>query len=368
MSELSHSVSMPSTRLLSLDALRGFDMCWILGLASVVTEVLARVFPEHQSAVNFAMQFEHADWEGFRFFDLIFPLFLFLAGVSMAIALPKRVARDGRSAAVRHLLARAVMLVALGILASGGLKNGWDGIRWLGVLQRIGIASAAAGLMSLWMGARGLTVAAVALLIGYFLLLRFVPVPEVGAGNFAEGMNLTNYLDRVWLPGRKYDGDHDPEGILSTLPAIATALLGVLAGRWLTDDAKPMRKVGGLIVAGSVMLALGWAWHPYLPVIKKIWTSSFVMVAGGWSAVLLGVFYWLVDVLRWRRGLEPFLWVGANPIVLYLCAGFGFFRVVSERLLFPTPPPYDWMPACMTFLVMLVVARWMYKRGIFVKV
>lgn len=368
MSELSHSDSLPSTRLLSLDALRGFDMCWILGLAGVVTQVLAGAFPEYESAARVAMQFEHVKWEGFRFFDLIFPLFLFLAGVSMAIALPRRVVREGRAKAVRHLLARAAILVALGILASGGLKDGWDGIRWLGVLQRIGIASAAAGVMSLWLGARGLTVATVALLIGYFLLLRFVPVPEVGAGNFAEGMNLTNYLDKVWLPGRKYDGDHDPEGILSTLPAIATAVLGVLAGKWLTGDARPMRKVTGLMVAGSVMIALGWAWHPFFPVVKKLWSSSFVLVAGGWSAVLLGVFYWAVDVRGWRRGLGPFLWVGANPIALYLCAGFGFFRVISARLLFETGPAYAWLPATMTFLVMLMAARWMYGRGIFVRV
>ncbi len=206
------------------------------------------------------------------------------------------------------------------------------------------------------------------MLIGYFWLLCFVPVPQVGAGNFAEGMNMTNYLDKVWLPGRKYDGDHDPEGILSTLPAIATALLGVLAGRWLAGEAKPMHKVGGLIVAGSVMIALGWAWHPFFPVIKKIWSSSFVLVAGGWSAVLLGVFYWSVDVCGWRRGLGPLLWVGANPIALYLCAGFGFFRSISTRLLFQTGAPYGWLPAAMTFVVMLAAAQWMYRRGIFVRV
>ncbi|WP_395739648.1 acyltransferase family protein [Prosthecobacter sp.] len=368
MSESSHSVSLPQARLLSLDALRGFDMCWILGLSAVVTKVLGRAFPGNGLVAEIAAQFKHVDWEGFRFYDLIFPLFLFLAGVSMAIALPKRVARDGKGAAVRHLMARALILVALGILASGGLKDGVEHIRWLGVLQRIGIASAAAGLMSLWLGARGLTLATATLLIVYFWLLRCVPMPDVGTGHFAEGVNLTNYLDSVWLPGRKYDGDHDPEGILSTLPAIATALLGVLAGRWLTGNARPARKVVGLIVAGAVMIALGWAWHPFFPVIKKIWSSSFVLVAGGWSAVLLGVFYWSVDVRGWRRGIAPFLWVGANPIALYLCSGFGFFRVVSERLMFPTPSPYDWMPACMTFLVMLMVARWMYLRGIFVRV
>ena len=209
-------------------------MCWILGLSAVFTKVLQRAFPEHKMAADIAEQFEHVTWDGFRFYDLIFPLFLFLSGVSLAIAVPRRVGRDGRGAAARHLLARALIIFVLGVIFSGGLKDGWDQIRWLGVLQRIGIASAAAGLLSLWLDARGLGVAAAVLLVGYFLLLRFVPVPGVGAGNFAEGMNLTNYLDSIWLPGRKYNGDHDPEGILSTVPAIATALLGLLAGKWIT--------------------------------------------------------------------------------------------------------------------------------------
>lgn len=362
------STAPTSARLMSLDALRGFDMCWILGLAKVTEQVLKRAFPSSPVVTAMATQFDHVDWDGFHFFDLIFPLFLFLAGVSLAIAVPRRVARDGRGAAARHLLARAAILVMLGVVYSGGVQDGWDQIRWLGVLQRIGLASAAAGLLSLWLGTRGLTLTAAALLIGYFLLLRFVPVPGAGAGNFAEGMNLTNHLDSIWLPGRKYDGNHDPEGVLSTLPAIATALLGLLAGKWITGAASPLRKVGGLIAVGALMLVLGWAWHPYFPVIKKIWSSSFVLVAGGWSALLLGLFYGIVDVLGWRRGLAPFLWVGANPIALYLCSGFGFFRIISARLVTATPPPYDWLPAAMTFMLMLATAQWLHRRQIFLKV
>jgi len=342
-------------------------MCWILGLATLIEQLLKRTFPASPIVTDIAAQFDHVDWAGFRFYDLIFPLFLFLAGVSFAIAVPRRVARDGRWAATRHLLSRAVILVVLGIIYSGGMKNGWDQIRWLGVLQRIGIASAAAGLLSLGLKTRGLIISAATLLIGYFLL-RFIPVPGIGAGNYAEGMNLTNYLDSIWLPGRKYDGNHDPEGLLSTLPAIATALLGLLAGKWITGAASPPRKVVGLIVAGLLMLALGWAWHPFFPVIKKIWSSSFVLVAAGWSAILLGLFYGIVDVLGWRRGLAPFLWVGSNPIALYLCSGFGFFRIISERLATATPPPYDWIPAAMTFAVMLATAQWLHRRQIFLKV
>lgn len=343
-------------------------MCWILGLATAFTHVLERAFPEYQMAASIAEQFTHVKWDGFRFYDLIFPLFLFLSGVSLAIAVPRRVARDGRGAAARHLLARALIIFLLGVFFSGGLKDGWDHIRWLGVLQRIGIASAAAGLLSLWLGTRGLTIAAAVLLVGYFLLLRFVPVPGVGAGNFAEGMNLTNYLDSIWLPGRKHDGNHDPEGILSTLPAIATALLGLLAGRWITGTASPMRKVGGLILAGGLLLTLGWEAQPWMPLVKKIWSSSFVLVAAGCSAVLLAVFYFLVDVCGWRRWLAPFMWVGANPISLYILSGLGLFRTISERLVGHPGGSWAWLPPVATFAVVLLTARWLYRRGIFIRV
>lgn len=362
------AASPPSARLVSLDVLRGFDMCWILGLGGVLRALLTQTMPESALTGWGVPQLEHAAWEGFRFYDLIFPLFLFISGVSMAIALPARVTRLGRGAAVQHLLARALTLVVLGVFFSGGLKDGWDQIRWLGVLQRIGIASAAAGLLSLVLGWRGLAVVTVALLGGYCLLLGLVPVPGIGAGDFAEGRNLTNYLDSLLLPGRKYNGTHDPEGLLSTLPAIATALLGLLAGKWISRAVSTAAKVRGLLIAGLCLLALGWAWHPFFPVIKKIWSSSFVLVAGGWSLLLLGLFYGLVDGRGWRRGLSPFVWVGANPILLYLCSGLGFFRVVADRLIGTPGRDWAWLPVCVSFLLMLLLARWLWRRGIFVKV
>jgi predicted acyltransferase len=358
----------PSTsRLLSLDALRGFDMCWILGFSAVVTRILQHSFPGSAATETIVAQMEHVPWAGFHFYDLIFPLFLFLSGVSLAVALPRRVARDGRGAAARHLVARALIIFIVGVIYSGGLKDGWDHVRWLGVLQRIGIGSAAAGLLSLRLGTRGLIVSAAALLVGYYLMLLLIPVPDVGAGNFDEGKNLTNYLDKIWLPGRRYDGDHDPEGILSTLPAIATALLGLLAGKWITGNATPGRKVLYLLASGIVLLALGWAWHPFFPVIKKIWSSSFVLVAAGWSALLLGLFYWLVDIRGWRCGMCPFIWVGANPIALYLFSGFGFFKIIAERLVLKNSS-VPWLPSTMVFLVMLATAWWLHRRKIYIRV
>lgn len=365
---MSESPTPSPQRLLSVDALRGFDMCWILGMGSVVTSLLKSLAPGGAVTSVVTEQLQHATWDGFRFYDLIFPLFLFIAGVSMAIALPRRVAREGTSGAVRHLLARALIIFALGVFFSGGLKDGWDKIRWLGVLQRIGMASAAAGLLSLWLDVRGLVAVAASLLVGYCLLLGLVPVPGVGAGNFAEGMNLTNYLDSIWLPGRKYDGNHDPEGILSTLPAIATALLGVLAGKWLVGGASASRKAASLILAGLALLVLGWCWHPFFPVIKKIWSSSFVLVAGGWSAILLGIFVWIVEVMQWRAWATPFVWVGANPITLYVVSGLGLFRTVGERLVGHPAEAWAWLSPAAAFAMMLLAARWMHRRGIFIRV
>lgn len=358
----------PSQRLVSIDALRGFDMCWILGLGSVLPAVLKVVAPGSTLHSVVKEQVEHVPWAGFHFYDLIFPLFLFIAGVSMAIALPRRVEREGKAGAVKHLLARALIIFVLGVFFSGGLKDGFEKIRWLGVLQRIGIASAAAGMLSLWLGTRGLIATTVSLLIGYCVLLGLVPVPGFGAGDFAEGHNLTNYLDSIWLPGRKYDGNHDPEGILSTLPAVATALLGVLAGKWLTSGASSSRKAAMLIVAGIILLVLGWCWHPFFPVIKKIWSSSFVLVAGGWSAVLLGVFVWIVDAMQWRAWTTPFVWVGANPISLYILSGLGLFRTIGERLVGHPEGSWAWLSPTASFAVMLLTARWLYRRGIFIRV
>lgn len=352
-------------RLVSLDALRGFDMCWILGLASLV-----KAFWSHFQFPGGGMiedQLEHVNWSGFHFYDLIFPLFLFIAGVSLAIALPKRLARDGAPATVSKLIVRAAILFFLGIFYSGGLNHGLDQVRWLGVLQRIALASCIAGLLSLWLSNRVLVFVTLVLLVGYWALLTFIPVPGAGTGNYAEGMNLTNYLDRLYLPGRKYDGDHDPEGMLSTLPAIATALLGILAGRWIKGSSAPLIKASALILAGLLLLAVGWLWGFQFPVIKKIWSSSFVLVAGGWSAILLGLFYLIVDVWRVKWWTPPFVWVGANPILLYVCSGLGFFSTIASRLVGPLPKESSWVYAAASFAVLLLIAWYLYRKRMFIR-
>lgn len=356
-----------SQRVMSLDALRGFDMCWILGLAEIF-EVLLHRFALGSPVQQFlSVQFSHADWEGFRFEDAIFPTFLFLSGVSLAFAVPRRLAASGRSGAVRHLLLRAVIIFVLGVIYSGGMKEGIHNVRWLGVIQRIGIASAAAGILSLWIGPRGLILTAASLLIGYWLMLAFIPVPGAGVGNFSEGMNLTNYLDKIWLPGRKYDGDHDPEGLLSTLPAIAHAILGLLAGQWLRRDLSVVRKTISMMIVGIALLALGWAWHPYFPVVKKLWSSSFVLVSSGVSLLALTLFYWIIDVREKKTWCTPFLWIGANPLTLYLMEGLGFFEILNRRIVGEVKGEWAWVTQITLFALILLTARFLYRRGIFLR-
>ncbi len=200
----------------------------------------------------------HVEWDGFRFYDFIFPLFIFITGVSIVLALPRLVEREGRYHAHLRVLRRALLLYALGLIFYGGIKNHWADIRYLGVLQRIALCYLFASLMFLNLNLRGLVVAFLSLLVGYWALLTFVPVPGIGAGSFAPDANLANWIDLHYLPGRLWDKTRDPEGLLSTLPAIATCLLGVFAGLLLKDERlEAQQKSAWLIGAGIALVLAG---------------------------------------------------------------------------------------------------------------
>jgi len=184
----------------------------------------------------------------------------------------------------------------------------------------------------LYLPPKGLGVALVVLLLGYWGLMALWPVPGIGAGHYEEGSNLANYIDLHYLPGRKWDKTHDPEGLLSTLPAIGTCLLGVFAGLLVkSKEVSGEKKVAILLGAGVLGVAAGFGWGFYFPVIKKLWTSSYVLVAGGYSAMLLAAFYWLVDVQQWQRWAQPFVWIGLNPITIYLAENMVPFSKWAQR-------------------------------------
>jgi len=361
-----------SPRLLSLDVLRGFDMFWIIGAAGLV-EGLRNI--SDSGAIRFvADQLEHRPWEGFHFEDLIFPLFIFIVGISTVFSLTKTIRQSGRNAALRRIFRRAALLYLLGIFYYGGFSTPFRDIRLLGVLQRIALCYLFAALLFCYVRPRGLVAICMILLVGYWALMTFVPVPGVGSANFAEGKNLANYIDQRYLPLRKYDRDHDPEGLLSTLPAIATCLLGVFAGLLLISNRIPSQnRVFCLAAAGVGGVALGWFWGLQFPVIKKIWTSSFVLVAGGYSALLMALFYQVVDVWKYRKWAQPFIWIGENPITIYMAVNLIDFGSIAQRFVGGDINRYcgvygRLVLVAASLILELWILSFLYRRKIFLRV
>ncbi len=381
--------ALQTRRVESVDALRGFNFVWILGgdgLMWAIGEV-SKGKGSLVAAVGgiLAGQLTHVAWEGFRFYDLIFPLFVFLTGVSIVLSLPRLVEREGRAKAHARILRRALILYGLGLIYYGGLSQSyglgghWSDIRVLGVLQRISLCYLAASLMFLNLNLRGLIAACVGLLVGYWALMTFVPVPGIGAGSYAPDANLANWIDAHWLPGRLWDVTRDPEGILSTLPAIASCLLGVFAGLLLRDVRVPaQRKSLYLIGAGIVLIAAGYLWALQFPIVKAIWTSSFVLVAGGWSAILLGAAHQVVDVWGVKRWATGFVWIGTNAIALYMINNLVGLDKVAARFVdgdlaklldrAVTPGTGALLTAALTVTFAVALAGYLYRHKIFIRV
>jgi predicted acyltransferase len=213
------------------------------------------------------------------------------------------------------------------------------------------------------------------LLIGYWAAMTFIPVPGVGVGNFEPGLNLANYIDSQYLPLRKWNGDWDPEGLLSTLPAIATSLLGMFTGVFLKrENITLQRKVFWLAGAGVVLAGVGYLWNIYFPIIKQIWTSSYVLVAGGYSLLMLAVFFQIAEVWNWVKGFSPFLWLGSNAIALYLICGFINFYDFANVLIGGPVQEYifghfgELALSTVSFGLVLWLAWFMYKKKVFIKI
>ncbi len=330
MSVESQSPPNPSERLLSLDALRGFDMLWIVGGDRLVHALAS--WSETDALRMLDVQFEHVEWAGFRFYDLIFPLFLFLVGAVLPFSLAKYRGAGSR-AVYRRIARRTVLLFGLGLICNGILQFDWENLRIAGVLQRIAICYGLAALLVLHLGARGQATVMALILIGYWIALATIATPGGTAGDFSKEGNLAGWVDREYLPGKilePYYGFGDNEGLLSTIPAVASTLLGALAGAWLRSDRNAWTKVRGLVGAGLVCLIVGSAWGLIFPIIKNLWTSSFVLVAGGCSLLLLALFYAVIDVLRWRTWSLIFVVVGVNAITIYVVPRFLDFDTMAQ--------------------------------------
>lgn len=363
-------------RLVSLDILRGFDMFFISG-GEELFHALAKA-TGWAWAVWMATQMNHVEWAGFRIIDLVFPLFVFISGVTLPIVIEKRLSRgEGRGGILLKLLRRALILVLLGVIYNTG-KISFDvhNLRFGSVLGRIGLAGFGAGVIVLFTSPRAQAGWALGILAFYWALLTFTPVPGQAPGqHFEKGKNVADWVDQRIMPGRLYNKTHDPEGLVSTLPAVATALLGALAGAWLRTQRTPLRKALGLLAAGLVMLALGRLWGLQFPIIKKLWTSTFVLYAAGWSCLLLALFYAVADGLRWRAWGFPFLLIGMNPLTIYLLRGTGlidfehigrfFCGFAINRASQPMIPVYGELA---TIFFELALLYWLYRKKFFLRV
>lgn len=323
----------PATqRLQSIDALRGFDMFWIIR-GDAIFRSLA-VFLGYPALEE---QLHHVSWDGFRFYDLIFPLFLFIVGVVLPFSLSKYIEQpqtaSDRWAAHRKAFLRACLLVFLGWVYSGFLQFNFDDFRWPGVLQRIGICYFFGAIAVLNLRVRGQVILLAGLLVGYWVLLRTVPAPGFKAYDLTMEGSLVGYIDRLLIPGKLHYKLGDNEGVLSTLPAIGNVLMGALAGQWLRSTRTSGIKVLGLFLASAVSLTAGYLWSYEFPLNKILWTSSFVLVTGGCSLALLGIFYGLIDVLGYRRWAFFFTVIGMNAITIYVAQRFIDFTKISQFFL-----------------------------------
>jgi predicted acyltransferase len=366
--------TIPSQRLYSLDALRGFDMFWIMGGEEIFHSMAKATGSPFWGSLS--DQFEHPAWNGFHFYDLIFPLFLFIAGVATPYSVGREMEKGTpRSKLLLRVIRRGLILVLLGIIYNNGLKiHPLSEIRFGSVLGRIGLAYMFANIIYLYTKQKGQIIWFVSLLIGYWVLLLINSAPGFPHGDLTMQGNFASYLDRSILPGRLYLVIHDPEGLISTIPAIGTGLLGILAGNLLKNSPiSQQAKAGRLALAGVISLGLALLWNIVFPINKNLWTSSFVLNVGGISLLLLSGFYYVIDVLGYKKWAFFFTVIGMNSILIYLSSHFinwkyatdGFFYWVGQIIASP------WNTVAMVFCFLAV--KWaflyfLYKKKVFLRV
>lgn len=366
---------MKNQRLYSLDALRGFDMFFIMGLSGLIVSLCALWPNPVTDAV--AQSMSHVDWDGLRHHDTIFPLFLFLAGVSFPFSLGKMQQKGVSQAAIYgKIVRRAAILILLGLIYNGMLNFDFANLRCASVLARIGIAWAVAAVLFLNFGVRSRVSIAVVILIGYALLTKYVGAPDVpNAEPLSREGNIVGYIDRLILPGRLYVNNHfDPEGLLSALPAVVTAMLGMFTGELIRKDGISGGRKSLYMVIGAVALALiAILADGFVPVNKMLWSSTFVCAVGAYSLAMMALFYYLIDVRGWQKWTFVLRVVGMNSITIYMAqriinfSGINNFFFSGFAGLFPEPWAEviinaGYIVVCWLFLYLL------YRKQVFLKI
>ncbi len=361
-------------RLYSLDALRGFDMFWIIGADELLHELAKVTGSSFWAAVS--TQFTHPDWNGFHIYDLIFPLFLFLAGVSTPYSIGRSLS-DGKTKqqVMLRVVKRGLILVLLGLVYNNGLQlRPLSDIRFSSVLGRIGIAYMLANIIYIYAKERAQIFWFAGLLIGYWLILKITAAPGFPMGDLTMEGNFASYVDRTLLPGKLSKGIHDTVGFFNNIPAISTALAGIITGIYLKRpeiDKKKKAKMMALFGVASLLIAQ--LWNLDFPINKNMWSSSFVMHTTGLSLLLMSLFYYIIDILGYRKWAFFFKVIGMNSILIYISGKFinwkyttnGFFQWLIDWV----GVPYNMltMILCM-ILIKWIFLRFLYEKKIFLRV
>ncbi len=361
-------------RLYSLDALRGFDMVWIMGAEEIFHGLAKATSSPFWGALS--NQFTHPIWNGFHIYDLIFPLFLFLAGVSTPYSVGRELGKGkSRQQLMIRVIKRGIILVLLGWVYNNGLQlRPLSEFRFSSVLGRIGIAYMLANIIYLFTKERAQVIWFAALIIGYWLILKFTSAPGFAPGDLSMQGNFASYVDRSILPGKLSLGIHDTVGFFNNIPAISSALAGVLTGTFLKSNSlPPLKKAGWLAGCGIASLVLALLWNLDFPINKNLWSSSFVLLTTGLSLILLAVFYYIIDVRGYKSWAFFFKVIGMNSILIYISGKFinwsyttnGLFKWLDQLI----GNPYN----VVVMAVCLVMIKWvflyvLYQKKIFLRV
>lgn len=362
-------------RLLSVDTLRGFDMLLIAGGGSFIVRLKGKTGLSWVDAI--AGQLTHPDWNGFTFYDFIFPLFLFIAGVSLVFSLESGLQKNmSRETLLKKVFKRMIILFLLGVLDKNIPTDVFhpSNIRFGTVLSRIGIATFFGAIFYLYLTPRQRLAGVAGILILYYAALFLIPVPGYGAGDLSFEGNLVGWFDRKFMPGKLLQGTYDENAILTQFPAMCLTILGTFAGSKLREATSGENtKVVWLLFCGAFCVIAGMIWGMHFPVNKHLWSSSFILLTAGMSFIFLGIFYYIIEILGWRRWTFFFEVIGLNSIAIYMVYRFIDFKKTAKMLFeglysFTDPKWHDVFNALGALLLVWSLMYFLYKKRIFFKI
>jgi predicted acyltransferase len=359
-------------RVMSIDALRGFDMFWITGGDAFFIALCT--FFGTPFFTSLAKQLDHPAWSGFHFYDIIFALFLFIVGLSLPFSISKRMERgESKKILYSHIIKRTILLYLLGLVYNGLFNFNFETLRYTGVLHRIAITYMFASIIILNVRQKYLIIWALTITLVYWLIILLIPVPGFGAYNLTPEGNLSAYLDQKFLPGSfccyKFG---DNEGILTHIPAAVNVLVGALIGFQLLKKDTNRSKIIKFLISGSSLVVVALLWNIIYPINKYLWTGSFVSLTCGISILAFCLFYWLIDVKGYTKWAFPFKVIGMNSITIYVLQGVFDFGIMAKIFIHGF---YTHMGAFQIpfYELCIITVKWLflyflYKKKIFLKV